>query len=81
MGVQTMTVIGSDLLAKDPDLTKRIGPMVLILDGNSEIGAHVRNNPFFLTRERHSIISRVAKSISPKRPFFLHACPICSELP
>ena len=39
--------------------------MVLILDGNSEIGAPLRNNWIF----------------PPKRPILLHARATCSELP
>ena len=43
-----------------------------IIDGNSEISAHVRSNLCYFICLRHSIRS--------KRPIFLHACAICSEL-
>ena len=50
-------------------LLLRYRVMVLILDSNSEIGAHVKSNLCFLT-------------IFPKkRPIFLHACATYSELP
>ena len=50
--------------------------MVLILDSNSEIGAHVRSNLGYLTCLRHLISSVVTKI-----PAILHACATCSELP
>ena len=57
--------------------------MVLILEGNSEIGAQVRSNPYYFIYIRHSIRSRtVTNRVSfPKRPIFPHACATCSELP
>ena len=54
--------------------------MVLILDGNSEIEAHVRSNSCYLIYLRHWIRSRAVQKLI----FFineLHACAICSELP
>ena len=50
--------------------------MVLILDGNSEIGAHVRNKLCF----RHLIRSRAVSNLIslPKTPIYLHACATCS---
>ena len=57
--------------------------MVLILDGNSEIGAHKANFLHFICI-RHLIRSRAVANrnfFSPKRPIFLHACAICSMLP
>ena len=53
--------------------------MVLILDGNTEIGAHVRTNLF----KAFDLIKSSHKSdiFSPKRHIFLYACAICSELP
>ena len=58
--------------------------MVFILNGNLEIGAHVRSNFSYLICLRHLIISKaVANRIlqNPKRPIFLQACAKCSELP
>ena len=58
--------------------------MVLILDGNAEIGAHVRGNPCYLicvgirlNREK----AQLGFFSSPRRFIFLHACVTCSELP
>ena len=54
--------------------------MVFILDGNSEIGVHVRSNIcFFDLCKAFDKIEIVF--LSPKRPIFLHACETCSELP
>ena len=52
--------------------------MVLILDDNSEIGAHVRDISviWLLDREQSQIVF-----VPPKRPIFLHAFAICPELP
>ena len=46
--------------------------MVLILDGNLDMGAHVRSNLCYLTWLRHLIKSCSHKSgfFLPKRPFF-----------
>ena len=58
--------------------------MVLILDGNSEIVAHVRSKHCYLICLRHLIRSRTVTNrivFSPKRRIFLHACATCSELP
>ena len=58
--------------------------MVIILDGASEIVAHVRSNLFYLICYRHLMRS---KSVTyqifflPKIPIFLHVCAIFSELP
>ena len=62
-----------------PRPKKCIIVMVLILDGNSEIGVHVRSNLCnlisFRSREvTNSILSR-------KTPISLHACVTWSELP
>ena len=48
--------------------------MVLILDGNSEIGAHGERNFDISTCFRHLIRSRagIIRIFSPKRPIFLH---------
>ena len=56
--------------------------MVLILDGNSEIGAHVWSNACSLIRLRHLNRSRAITNrfLSPKRQIFLHACASCSEV-
>ena len=58
--------------------------MVLILDGNSELVAHVRSNFRYQTCLRHLIRTRavtIGFFFSPKRSIFLHACETCSELP
>ena len=57
--------------------------MVLIIDGNAEIGAQVGSNLCYLICLKHLIISRAVTNriFSPKRTIFLHACPTCSELP
>ena len=51
--------------------------MVLISDGNSEIGSHVWSNHCYLLCLRHSIQIFFLR----KYVFFLHACATCSELP
>ena len=58
--------------------------MVLILDGNSEIGAQVGNNICNLICLRHLFISRTVTNqifFSRTDYFFLHACATCFELP
>ena len=60
--------------------------MVLVLDGNSEIGAHVRSNlfPLFMFKafgQIESISQIEIYFISLKRPICLHACATCFELP
>ena len=58
--------------------------MVHILEGDSEIGAHVRSKLGFRICLRHLIRSRLVTNrifFSAKRPIFLHACATCSELP
>jgi len=59
--------------------------MVLILNGNSEIGTHVKSNLCYLICLRHLIRSRVVTNrnlvFSLKRFFFLHACATWFELP
>ena len=60
-----------------------ITSMVLVLDGISQKGAHVRSNLCYLTCLR-LLIKREPAQIgyfSPKRPFFDHACATCTELP
>ena len=55
-----------------------IQSMVLIIDGNSKIGAHVRNHLCYLTCLRHLITT---KTVSNRTfSFFLLACATCSEL-
>ena len=57
--------------------------MVLILDGNSVMNAHVRSNLYCLICLRHLIKSRAVTNqffFNPKRPIFLYACAIFSEL-
>ena len=57
--------------------------MVLILDGNSEIVAHVWRDFVYLICLRHMFKSRAGTSrIFPlKRPVFLHVVATCYELP
>ena len=57
--------------------------MELILDGNPEVGAQVRNILCYLICLRHLIRSRAVTNwiFSPKRPFYLHAFATYSELP
>ena len=58
--------------------------MVLKLDGNSEIGAHVRNNVCYYLCLWHLIKSRAVTNrffFAPKRHIFPHASATCSELP
>ena len=53
--------------------------MVLILDANSEIGAHVERKLCHLICLRHLIRSR--EVTNPEKAIFLHACVTYSELP
>ena len=47
--------------------------MVLVLDGSTEIGAHVKS---------HCLLIDGIKEFEMKsRPTLLHACPTCSDLP
>ena len=57
--------------------------MVPLLDGYSEVGAHVRRNLCYLICLRHLIRVRAVKNrIFPqKRHIFIRACAPCSELP
>ena len=56
--------------------------MVLILDGNSKIGAHVITLLFGLFKAFDYIgSSRESDFFSPTRPIFLHACATYSKLP
>ena len=58
--------------------------MVLILDGNSEIGSHVRSNLCCLICLRHLIRSRTLTNrifFSQKITICFHACATCYELP
>ena len=52
-----------------------------ILDGTSEIGAHVRSNLCYLIGLRHLISSRNVTIPILFGLIFLHACATCSELP
>ena len=58
----------------------RYDPMELILDGNSEIGAHVRSNLCYLIFLRHLLRSRTVTIVSEKTTF-LYAGATCFELP
>ena len=57
--------------------------MRTFLDGNSEIGAQVRSNLYYLIclRRLNSSGQSQIGFFSLKRPIFLHACTTCSELP
>ena len=56
--------------------------MVLILDGNSEIGAHVWSDLGYLIRLICLMHIKQSKIFFLQiRPIFRHACAICSELP
>ena len=57
--------------------------MMLLLDGNSEIGAHLRSDIVNLICSMHLIRSRAVSNLKfiPEKPFFLHTCAICFELP
>ena len=57
--------------------------MVLIWNGNCEIGAQVRGSICYLICLRHLIRSRTVTNpfFYPKRPIFLHACAKSSEWP
>ena len=50
--------------------------MMLVLDGNKEIGAHVRSNLCYLIRSR-AVTNLIFLF---KRPIFLHACATCFEV-
>ena len=60
-----------------------IPALVLISDGNSEIGARVRSNIYYLICLSNLLGSRTVKNpiFSPKRPIYLHTCATSSELP
>ena len=62
---------------------KALRIMVLILDGNSEMGVHVRINICYLICLRHLIRSRATQIglFPPKIPIFLDVWAACSELP
>ena len=55
--------------------------LVLILYANSEIGAHIRVNLYWLICLTLNWKQLQIVCFSPERPIFLHACAICSELP
>ena len=58
--------------------------MVLIIDGNSAIGAHVRSNFCYLICLRHALTQRAVKNrffFSSIRAIFLHPCATYPELP
>ena len=58
--------------------------MVLLLDGNSKIGAPVRSNLCYLICLRHLIRSVTVANLIvflQIRHIFLHTCAACSELP
>ena len=56
--------------------------MVLILDGNSLSGVHIRHNLCYSTCLRHLIRSRIVTNwiFYTKRPVFHHACATCYHL-
>ena len=56
--------------------------MVLISDGNSDIGAHVRSNSCFFICLKSLIKARAVTNhiCSTKITIFLHACETCTEL-
>ena len=58
-------------------------PVVLILDGNSEIGGQVRSNLCYLICLRHLIRSEQSHIgfLFRKKDTDLHDCAACSELP
>ena len=57
--------------------------MALKLIGNSEVGAHIRSNLWYLICLRHWIeSSHISYFIfNSEKTFLLHACATCSELP
>ena len=57
--------------------------MVLILDGNSEKGAHVRSHLCYLICLMHLFrsITVINQMFFSEKPIFHHACATCSELP
>ena len=62
----------------------RVNIMVLVLDGNSETGAHIRSTVCFLYLFKAFDwieSSHKADFFSPKRPTFIYVCATCSELP
>ena len=75
--VQTQFLIAKFWLTRYQKFHDLLCTMILILDGNSEICAHVKSNLFHLICSRHSIWSRVVtnqKFSSPKWPIFIHTC-------
>ena len=59
-----------------------IRTMVLISDGSSEPGMHVRSNLCYLICLRHLIKLRtITNRIFSEKTNFFHACATCSELP
>ena len=55
--------------------------VILMLDGDSEIVAHVKRNICYSICLRHLSRSRAVKIIFFICPIFLHACATCGELP
>ena len=57
--------------------------MVLLIDGNSYVGAHVMRYIWYFTGLRHLIEGshKLDFFLTPKRPIFLHACATFSDLP
>ena len=55
--------------------------MVLILDGNSEIGTHVRRNLWYFIYLGYWEQSQIGFSFSIIEVYFLHTCATCSDLP
>ena len=57
--------------------------LVLILYGNSGMGAHLWSDLSYLICLRHLLRSRAVTKIdfcSPKRPIYLHTCAMCFEV-
>ena len=61
--------------------SKLISTNVLILDGNSEIGAHMLSDLEYLICSRHLFTSRIVTNQIRIKINFPHTCIACSELP
>ena len=76
-------ILPTYLIKKSSFLTAKINSCV-ILDGNSEKGAYVRNNPCHLIYSRHLIRSWACTywiSGNTENIYFLYACTRCSKIP
>ena len=67
----------------DASEEKNGGTMLLILDGNSEIGTHVTSNLCYLACLKYLIRSRAAtkRIFFSEKTYFLYARATCFELP